>query len=464
MSIVGPGAGLLTVRRNNTFDYRIFLISNNTSSGPTVSISGLTIANGRTGSDSGGGILSSYSTLTISNCVISGNTAVGFGARGGGIANNYGSLFVNNTTLSGNSAFYGGGIANFRDTAGVAGVSVKNSTLSGNTAAGGDGGAFYNAATNSGSSAQLLLSNCTLSGNAASGAFGGSGGALLNTGTTAGNATVVLTNCTLSGNNASNVGGGIRNLNSGGGASVTMGGTILKTGSSGANLTNSGGAISSQGYNLSNDSGSGFLTGTGDQINTDPLLGVLTNNGGPTQTCALLRNSPAIDRGNSFGLATDQRGLARIANAAHLPDATGGDGADIGALEISPSGGSLADADGDGMADEWEIFYGVDDPNGDADGDGDSNLKEYLSGTNPTNSSSFLLRIISIVRSGNDIVITFNGVANKTFRLDRKEPITQTSWTDLGIQVTPGTTGYTPITHVGGASLGRGFYRVRLVP
>jgi len=464
MSIVGPGAGLLTVRRNNTFDYRIFLIGNNTSSGPTVTISGLTVANGRTSNDSGAGILNSYSTLTISNCVITSNSATGFGGRGGGISNNYGTLFINNTTVSGNSGFYGGGIANFRDNPGVAGVNVTNGTLSGNTATGGDGGALYNASTNSGSSAQLLLSNCTLSGNAASGAFGGSGGALSNTGTTSGSATVVLTNCTLSGNNASNVGGGIHNLNSGGGAFVIMGGTILKTGSSGANLANTGGAISSQGYNLSNDSGSGFLTGTGDQINIDPLLGVLTNNGGPTQTHMLLRNSPALDRGNSFGFATDQRGLARIANTAHLPDAAGGDGADIGAIEINPTGGSLADADGDGMADEWEIFYGVDDPNGDSDGDGDNNLKEYLNGTNPTNNSSFLLRLIAIARNGNDIVITFNGVANKVFRLDRKEPITQTSWTDLGIQVTPDTTGNAQIAHPGGASLGSGIYRVRLIP
>src|SRR5207249_2638499 len=56
-----------------------------------------------------------------------------------------------------------------------------------------------------------------------------------------------------------------------------------------------------------------------------PRLGPLADNGGPTQTCALLAGSPAIDGGSnalSQGL-TDQRGLAR----------TVGVSVDIGAVE-----------------------------------------------------------------------------------------------------------------------------------
>src|SRR5690242_13070535 len=54
-----------------------------------------------------------------------------------------------------------------------------------------------------------------------------------------------------------------------------------------------------------------------------------------------------------------------------------------------------ADADGDGMADSWEITYfgGTSrDGTGDFDGDGQSDLAEYLSGTLPNDASS-LLRI-----------------------------------------------------------------------
>jgi hypothetical protein len=52
---------------------------------------------------------------------------------------------------------------------------------------------------------------------------------------------------------------------------------------------------------------------------------------GPTPTHRLLATSPAIDKGNSFGLALDQRGFARIFNFPGIPDAI--DGTDIGAFE-----------------------------------------------------------------------------------------------------------------------------------
>ena len=49
--------------------------------------------------------------------------------------------------------------------------------------------------------------------------------------------------------------------------------------------------------------------------------------------------------------------------------------------------GYLADSDGDGMPDWWEVRYGlnsfVDDANGDLDGDGWSNLEEFRQGTRP---------------------------------------------------------------------------------
>jgi hypothetical protein len=52
-------------------------------------------------------------------------------------------------------------------------------------------------------------------------------------------------------------------------------------------------------------------------------------------THSLLCTSPAIDKGKAFGLTTDQRGITRtldLADASY-PNASGGDGTDIGAYE-----------------------------------------------------------------------------------------------------------------------------------
>ena len=45
-------------------------------------------------------------------------------------------------------------------------------------------------------------------------------------------------------------------------------------------------------------------------------------------------NSPAIDKGNSFGSTRDQRGFLRSVDNASIPNASGGDGTDIGAFEL----------------------------------------------------------------------------------------------------------------------------------
>ena len=77
------------------------------------------------------------------------------------------------------------------------------------------------------------------------------------------------------------------------------------------------GGITADAYNLERNNTCGF-SGT-DLFSVDPLLGPLQDNGGPTQTHALLPDSPAIDAGNpaapgSGGAACeadDQRGISR---------------------------------------------------------------------------------------------------------------------------------------------------------
>src|SRR5262245_60770626 len=98
VSIEGPGADLLTVRRHSGGAYRIFHVAPGST---TVSISGLTITNG-SGSGPGSGILNNNATrLTISNCTIIANTTVGPDGNGGaGIWSN-GPLTINNSTIWG---------------------------------------------------------------------------------------------------------------------------------------------------------------------------------------------------------------------------------------------------------------------------------------------------------------------------------------------------------------------------
>jgi hypothetical protein len=103
--------------------------------------------------------------------------------------------------------------------------------------------------------------------------------------------------------------------------------------------------LTSLGSNLSSDA-SCFLDLDTDSPSVDPMLGPLASNGGPTQTHLPQTGSPAIDHGFSNGLTNDQRGQPRPSQSLDpVQDAVpiitparvnpaGGDGADIGAVEI----------------------------------------------------------------------------------------------------------------------------------
>jgi hypothetical protein len=329
-----------------------------------LTISASTLSSNTTGPyGEGGGIFNSAATMTMSHCVVTGNSA---GGRGGGIANfslsaqvldsivssNFVTVYqggfgggiynspgarmeVVNSTLSGNHAGNGGGISND----GAQSLEIVRSTLSGNSA---DywGGGIDNEnstltvadSTLSGNSSDqggglnnyigaVTVANSTLSANSAR-----QGGGLWNLGFTN---TVQILNSTFSDNHAAEA-GGIYNLS----GTLALGSTILNAGLSGASISNFLSSVVSLGYNLSSDSGGGALTNATDQIDTDPLLGPLQDNGGPTFTHALLCGSPAIDKGKNLGgFATDQRGLSRTFDDPLLANAAGGDGTDIGAFE-----------------------------------------------------------------------------------------------------------------------------------
>jgi hypothetical protein len=320
VNIVGPGASQLAVAADRSVfpGTRVFHIASNT----VVNLSGLTIANGYARLNNGGGILNDHAKLTVSNCTLSGNYA---SLHGGAIMNDQGLLVLANSTLTGNnSTSYGAAIYNDGQFSTNASLVVSHSTLSDNCAYISGGGLFNNAGSGI---ASVRIANSTLSANCSG--ESPTGGDIWNESWSGGSATLQVLNSTL------NLSSSIHNTSSGGSAHLEIGSTILSGPNSGELIDGQSGTVTSLGYNLSSNNGGGFLTHATDQINTEPKLGQLQDNGGPTFTHAPLPCSPAIDKGKNFsGSATDQRGVVRTIDYS-VVNAFGGDGTDIGALEIA---------------------------------------------------------------------------------------------------------------------------------
>ena len=155
--------------------------------------------------------------------------------------------------------------------------------------------------------------------------------------------TLTVAACTIANNSSVSQGGG---LYKGLGGTATVANSLI-AGNSAPGGPDCEGTFVSSGYNLiGNSSGSTGFGQVADQLNLNPLIGPLTDNGGPTFTHALLAGSPAIDKGNSFGLTSDQRGRQRPYDFASIANATNGFGADIGAYEVNPPILSIARAGG----------------------------------------------------------------------------------------------------------------------
>ncbi len=305
--------------------------------GGTVTIEQCTFAS-NTASNEGGGGLRNLGNATISTSVFSNNTANGDYFGGGGILSSAGLLTISgssflNNTAGGNG---GGGIATNMDYDFLTLV-ISDTTFSNNQAVGdyGSGGGIF-------SNGDLTISGSTFGGNQASGLSEGNGGGLFHI-----NSAAAITNSTFSGNAAAGSGGGIYYRDDVGMAlaNVTISGNSANTNS---DDTGDGGGIyvaswSGNPPTLQNsiladntDSDGQGPDGWGDLVSLDynmiqdttglnisgptlhnltaqdPVLGALADNGGPTQTMALMRNSPAIDSADpAVCLAVDQRGEPR---------------------------------------------------------------------------------------------------------------------------------------------------------
>jgi hypothetical protein len=346
MSIQGPGPGQIALQGVNEVDYVVFTGSGYGSSpGVPIAISGVTIAGGDADgsvyTQTGGGIHNRDATLTVSNSVIRDNYAQ---YDGGGIYSYAaaGSVTVVNSTISGNNASDGTDVNSYAGAifSKYSDVTIRNSTIAGNHS-GGDGGAIYMSQGGS-SGGSLSIENSTIANNASL-AHGGDdegGGVWVAFGGS--DQRLDIKSSTITGNSV----GGTRGV--GGGiytdipaSQVNIQNTVVanNTGTLGNDLyLSQGGQV---GFSLIKDPSNSTepaysLTATGPNITgVDPQLSGLANNGGPTQTEAPSASSPVIDKGNAFGLSTDQRGVLRPIDFPAIPNAA--DGSDIGAVELQPS-------------------------------------------------------------------------------------------------------------------------------
>ncbi len=145
-----------------------------------------------------------------------------------------------------------------------------------------------------------------------------------------------------------------------------------------------------------------------------------------------------------------------------FPDGT----ATIADLMPTPGAANVqasTDTDHDGIPDAWELAHGLNpnDPNDgalDADGDGQSNLSEYLAGTDPQNPADRLTVAITSPAPG-QTHIKFTASANNGYTIQYKAALTDATWikfTDIAPQASAHAVDVTDAT----PSLTQRFYRV----
>jgi hypothetical protein len=359
-----------------------------------VQIYNLTIADGRVvGTNglaglnaetvAGGGILvADGATLDLENCILTNNVALGGqggpaggGGEGwGGAIACFGSLTMARCTLAGNSALGGAAPSAGFGSDGRGGglylegsANVSWSTFAANNAIAGSGGAAVGSGEGGGifswNLATLNINTCTIVSNTASGSTTDGGGGIINVGT------LTIRDSTIAYNQA-DYGGGLC-------GPADLGNTIL-AGNSASSLAagpDGSGSLVSSDYNLiQKTNGITFSGLTAHNITgQSALLRPLQYNGGTNigyqlLTMAPAPGSPAIDNGNSTN-SIDQRGFNRPYDT-DIYNADGGNGSDIGAVEVYPTSiyvsnnndsgpGSLRQAilDNDGLGGGNSIYF-----------------------------------------------------------------------------------------------------------
>jgi hypothetical protein len=103
------------------------------------------------------------------------------------------------------------------------------------------------------------------------------------------------------------------------------------------------------------------------------------------------------------------------------------------------------DTDSDGTDDDWEMAYFgtlARDGTGDFDHDGQTDLQEFLAGTDPTNGGSVLRVLTLTTLSGGGTRLIWAASPGKSYRVQFKDDLQETTWHDFpGSVLANGTTG-----------------------
>ncbi len=308
VTIDGPGADLLTIsgdtNADGNADVQLLIVN------ALANVNRLTFTKGHHSFAGGVAEVNVGGSLNMSYCAVTDSKS---DVWGGGIDVNGGALNLDHCLIKGNSVGAaagqgGGGISIYTDQQ----CTIQNTTFSGNrqlSPGGLGGGAMYVEDSDPGSELDVFLLGCTFSGNLD---VTGQGSSIR---PNVFNTVVQMQNSIVADGQGKNL-----EMDESG-AVISLGGNISDDGT--ATIFSAGGApVDTVIFDLPTD-----------RTNTNPQLLTLSNNGGPTLTCALQTNSPALGNAASntpasifYGaLATDQRGYFRDS----APD--------IGAYELNAS-------------------------------------------------------------------------------------------------------------------------------
>ena len=305
VTILGPGATLLSIRGNNTF--RLLNIRLTTSGAVTINDLGFANGGKAAGENATALEFNDNGTLTLNRDEFYGNS--GPGASSVIFSNASAALNMTDSTV--------------RDNA------VEHVIMIGNT--------------------PFAFDRVTIASNAGTGAAIFLFGAVPN---------ATITSATITNNTQ-----GLWHANTGLTSTVTIRNSIFSQNSINVRRTGSAtcavNGIVSGGYNLFDDNPGTSLCSAAptDLIGAsfNPQLSPLDYYGGTTKTRMPAAASPAIDKGKSFTATTDQRGNRRPIDTVGVASADGGDAADIGAVErggfVVNSLADTGDATPDGLCD-----------------------------------------------------------------------------------------------------------------
>lgn len=333
--ISGAGASVSIINANFpvTNTDRIFDIT-----GAGVTLSGVTIRNGKVTGGSGGAIdLNSSSTLTLSFSTLYNNSA----DNGGALRNAGGKLTLDNVTLYSNTATNGTG-GGIRTENGSGVLTITNSSIYSNTSLADGGGLYISSGTANILTTTLGPANRTLSGNGA--------GLSVNT-----NGVANLTNTSVVSNTAVGDGGGARNL-----GTLSFSNSLIQanvalsiTGSgNGGGLVNQG-QLTLNGVTLSNNIAHGLAGGGGLRNSLSGGVTILNSTVAGNQASdaiadggAILNSSGSLVIGNSAigvlgngnsaggnggGIGTDVGTTLTLTNSIVISNSSGDDGGGIDA-------------------------------------------------------------------------------------------------------------------------------------